>query len=352
MSKMLTHPEVDIDQSPIALLELTNRRRIRGLNSAAEILFGLSRQAARGRKLSELLYHDCALFDLIDRAEETEANVSSFALELKGPSLRNLRPQQASVGMTAEGGFSIGILRSSSSEEPVTDMAGLAAFGRILGHEVKNPLAGISGATQLLLRKARDDQKELLDLVLAESARIARLVDKLSAFELFSSPRRLPCNIHQVLDQVIRAEDVAFNGRVRFVRNFDPSLPSIMADGDHLHEAFQNVIRNAAEAIIESGVGGQVVVTSRFSLERQVDHRGKLGMVRSLRVTITDNGPGIAKKDQAHIYDMFKTTKSNGSGLGLTVASQVIAAHDGKIELDSRSGQTSFSIYLPIVSDA
>lgn len=347
-----THSELDIDQVPVALLRIDARRKIAGMNSAAENVLGLSRQSARGRKLSELLYHDCTLFDLIDKAEETQSKVSAFAVQLNGPGFGRPKEQYASVSLTSDNEFSIALLNASASDQNNAEMAGLASFGRILGHEVKNPLAGISGATQLLLRQAGPEQQELLGLVLSETARITRLVDKLSAFELFSAPRRISCNIHQVLDQVIRAEDVAFEGSVRYERNFDPSLPNLLADADHLHEAFQNILRNAAEAIKMSGAGGTISVNTRFALDRVIDHLGKNGLVRSLKVVITDDGPGISRKDCARIFDMFQTTKSNGSGLGLTVASQVIAAHDGTIKLDSRPGETKFSIYLPIMSEA
>ena len=352
MVNMKTRSALDIDQMPVALLQINMRRKIVGMNSAAESVLGISRQAARERKLSELLYHDCALFDLVDKAEETQSKVSAFAVQLNGPGFGRPKEQYASVSLTPENDFSIALLNASASDQNNAEIAGLAAFGRILGHEVKNPLAGISGATQLLLRQARPDQNELLDLVLSETERITRLVDKLSAFELFSAPRRISCNIHQVLDQVIRAEDVAFEGSVRFKRNFDPSLPNLLADADHLHEAFQNIVRNAAEAIRMSSTGGTIHVNTRFALDRGIDRLGKQGFMRSLKVVIADDGPGISRKDCMRIFDMFQTTKSNGSGLGLTVASQVIAAHDGTIKLDSQPGDTRFSIYLPIMSEA
>lgn len=345
---MLHEPGLDTDLSPVALIELDAIRRVQVMNTGAESIIGQSRRAGSGRKLSELLYHDCALFDLIDRAEETQSAVSAGDIILEGPALPSRSAQHASVTIKPGGGFSIALIQTASGGTPGNAPQGLAAFGRILGHEVKNPLAGVSGAAQLLLRNAREDQTELLDLILAESRRIARLVDKLSAFELFSAPRRLPSNVHQILDQVVRAEEIAFGGTVRFVRSFDPSLPDIMVDADHLHEALQNIIRNAGEAIRDSGIGGVVTVSTRFSLDRRISRDKEAGAGRSLLIKISDNGPGINPADQKRIFDMFKTTKPRGSGLGLTVAGQVVRAHDGMLHLESTPGDTRFYIYLPM----
>lgn len=349
---MTTHlmdpPSIDIDTVPVALMTLDRKRRIEAMNTKAEAIFGLSRRTGRGKRLSEVLYHDCQLFDLIDRASETFREVSSPALILQGPAIKNQSAWQAAVTLTNEGGYALALSQNGVADLSDIDTAGLAAFGRILGHEVKNPLAGLSGATQLLLRGAREDQKELLDLILSESARIARLVDKMSAFELFSAPETVPCNVHKILEQAVKSEELAFGKSVKFERNFDPSLPDILADGDHLHEAFQNIIRNAAEAVRDYTAGDTVNVSTRFSLDGPNARIGTKQGGRFVKVAITDNGSGISKADQKRIFEMFQTTKPNGSGLGLTVASQVINSHAGHLSVTSQPGRTVFKIYLPI----
>lgn len=341
-------PLIDTDSMPVALIQLDKKRRIQAMNMSAENLCGISRKSGLGKRLSDLLYHDCDLFNLIDLAEETDSQVSAPSITMRGPLIPHEGTLHVSVTRMSEGGFALGLIKNTIANTNEIDKLGLASFGRILGHEVKNPLAGLSGATQLLLRQARDDQTELLELILAESSRITRLVDKLSAFELFSSPTRLPCNVHQILEQVIRSESIAFERRVNFERNFDPSLPDILADGDHLHEAFQNIIRNAAEAICEHSSGDKVSISTRFSLDRLNTSVDEASGLRSVKVVISDNGPGISPEYEKQIFDIFQTTKAGGGGLGLTVASQVIAAHEGQISVKSRPGHTSFNIYLPI----
>ena len=342
---------MDADLAPVALIVLTRKRSIAQMNLAAEKLIGLSRNVAGGRRLSQLVYHDNPLFDVLDAVEETGQQVVTGSLRLMGPSLDE-RLVHVSVDLTAEGGFVLALSGGTLPDTGQAEAGGLAAFGKILGHEVKNPLAGISGAAQLLLRSATEDQAELLDLVVSESNRIARLVDQLSAFELFSSPYRLPCNVHQILDRVLQAEEAAFGSAVHIERNFDPSLPDIFVDSDHIHEAFQNIVRNSIEAVREHGATGQIIVETRFALNRQKSKTGDKTSQRSVRVSITDTGPGIPTDQQERIFDMFKTTKASGSGLGLTIANQIIRAHDGAIELDSRPGHTCFSLFIPIASDA
>ncbi|MEM6411482.1 MAG: ATP-binding protein [Pseudomonadota bacterium] len=348
MSSVDTLPlSVDPDMFPTALLQLDRRRRVTAANSEAEALLKVSRLALRGRSLTDLFYHDCDLFALIDRAEETGGRVTSAGLRLDGPGVSE-KNRSAVVDCLSDRSFAIALMAGPDSSPTVPDAPGLAAFGRILGHEVKNPLAGISGATQLLLRGAKDSQAELLEMILAESRRIERLINELSAFELFSAPRCDACNVHEVLDRVIKTEELALGPNVTLSRVFDPSLPDLYADADHLHEAFQNLIRNAGEAITGSGHAGQIRVLTRFAIDRRIKQPKAGQSGRMMKIVIEDNGPGMSEAETEKIFNMFHTTKSNGSGLGLTVVSQVVAAHDGSIELDSMPERTRFSIFLPI----
>ena len=344
-----TSHQLDFDSMPVALLQLNSKRRIFAMNAAAESLLGFSRDIGAGKRISDIVYHDCGLLELLDKAEAGFGQVSADGIRLNGPSLKLLDPFSVSIASAPENGFAIVFNPGAANASSDVNTVGLAAFSRILGHEVKNPLAGLSGATQLLLRRAREDQRELLELILSESGRITRLIDKLSAFELFSKPKLLPCNIHKVLEQVIRAEEVVFGKNVTLERNFDPSLPEIDVDADHLHEAFQNIIRNAAEAVRDHARGNKVIISTRFSLARHNKSADRSDTFRSIRVSIEDNGPGITKKDQKGIFEMFRTSKADGSGLGLTIASQIIEAHAGQIVLASQPGKTVFNIYLPIV---
>jgi two-component system nitrogen regulation sensor histidine kinase GlnL len=336
------------DMAPVALIQLDGRRRIANVNPAAESLLKLSRRALVGRPLSEVIFHDSLLFELIDRAERDPAEITAPATPVSGPSIQVRVVCDIRLRMV-EGQNFILALAEAPSRDPSEGIAGAAGFGRILGHEVKNPLAGIIGAAQLLERQGHSGQSELLDIIKDEARRIERLVNRLSAFELFSAPRMQACNVHALLDKVLASERAAMGTKVEFRRVFDPSLPDIMADPDHLQQAFQNVVRNAAEAACETGVRGQVVIRTAYAAGLAV-RQARLGpdLHRAMLISIEDNGAGIPRERQSTIFDVFQSSKSGGRGLGLSVVSEVINAHGGQIRVDSQPGATRFTVLLPL----
>lgn len=336
------------DLSPVALLQLDRRRGIMNINPAGEQLLKLSQRALLGRPLSEVIFHDSLLFELIDRAERDPAEITAPATPLSGPSLPPRLVCDVRLRQTEAGQFILA-LSESPSRDSAEGMAGAAGFGRILGHEVKNPLAGIIGAAQLLARQGYPGQGELLDIIRDEARRIERLVNRLSAFELFSAPRIQDCNVHALLDKVIASERAAMGSRVTFRRVFDPSLPEIPGDPDHLQQAFQNLIRNAAEAAGEVAGRGEVVIRTAYAAglamrQARLGH----GLRRAMLIVFEDNGAGISRERQATMFDVFQSTKSGGRGLGLSVVSEVVNAHAGQIRVDSQPGSTRFTILLPL----
>lgn len=336
------------DMAPIALLNIDPRRRIANVNPAAEDLFKLSRRALIGRPLSEVVFHDSLLFELIDRAERDPAEIAAPATPVSGPSMQTRIICDIRLRMV-EGGSFILVLSETPSRDGGESVAGAAGFGRILGHEVKNPLAGIIGAAQLLERQGHGEQAELLDIIKDEARRIERLVNRLSAFELFSAPRMQACNVHALLDKVIASERAAMSAKVSFVRDFDPSLPDVSGDPDHLQQAFQNIVRNAVEAASEGGRKGEVTIRTAYAagLSMRQARLGS-GLRRAMLISIEDDGRGIPRERQATIFDVFQSSKSGGRGLGLSIVSEVITAHGGHIRVDSQPGSTRFSVLLPL----
>jgi len=344
-----THPADLGEMAPIALLRIDARRRISRVNAAAEALLQASRRALVDRPLSEIIFHDSPLFELIDRAAREPAEITAPSTPLSGPSIAARAVCDVRV-RCIEGGDFVIVLNEAPARDPAEGIAGAAGFGRILGHEVKNPLAGIIGAAQLLERHGVAGQSELLDIIKDEARRIERLVNRLSAFELFSAPRMQPCNVHVLLDKVIASERAAIGPKIDFRREFDPSLPDIEADPDHLQQAFQNIVRNAAEAALVDGRRGEVIIRTAYAagLAMRQARLGS-GLRRAMLISIEDNGHGIPRERQATIFEVFQSSKSGGRGLGLSVVSEVVSAHGGQIRVDSRPGSTRFSVLLPIV---
>lgn len=338
------------EHAPVALLSISPEGKVKDTNPASEVLFGRSRRGLVGQGLDDLLVVSDELQRLVELARRTEADAASPLVVLKPAGLAEARRVTVRVRWFESGDVVLALSRimEHEQEDPV---AGVASFGRILGHEIKNPLAGISGAAQLLERRARKDDRELLQLIGDECARIERLVNRLSAFELFSSPRLASMNIHALLDRIIAAEEAAFDGKVIIRRHYDPSLPEIDGDEDHLHEAIQNIIRNA----IEAGLANQEAEIARVDIQTRFESRfarrdGQEGgaLRRALRIDIEDNGGGIDQTRLGRVFDAFSSSKSAGRGLGLTVVKEVITAHNGQVQLANTGDGTRVSVFLPM----
>jgi two-component system nitrogen regulation sensor histidine kinase GlnL len=207
--------------------------------------------------------------------------------------------------------------------------------------EIKNPLGGLRGAAQLLERELPDSAlKEYTGIIMEEADRLRALVDRMIGP---SRPlRRARTNLHQVLEHVRNLIQAEHPQGIRVERVYDPSLPELQADRDQLIQAVLNIARNAVEAM--NGAG-------RLRLRTAVERRFTIGQRCHrlvLRADIEDEGPGIATELLDRIFYPMVTGKAQGSGLGLSIANDIVSKHGGLIECRSRPGCTVFSVYLPL----
>lgn len=216
----------------------------------------------------------------------------------------------------------------------------LSASLKGLAHELRNPLAGLKGAAQLLARRIPGDDasaRELVALVDSEVGRLAQLVDRL----LDPAPPgpHLPLNVHAVLERVLRLAEADAGWAVKLVRDYDPSLPELEGDSDRLVQAVWNLVRNA----IEAGAG-EVVLRTR------VEHGARIGgdvHALALRLDIADDGRGVPEELAAQVFVPLVSGRADGTGLGLAMAQQVAREHRGSIAYRSRPGHTVFTLLLP-----
>ena len=209
---------------------------------------------------------------------------------------------------------------------------------RGFAHEVKNPLAGVRGAAQLLGRRVDSDElRELAELIIGESDRLAALADRLLGNR--AKPRLARLNIHELLERVallIAAEPDAPAVR----RDYDPSLPPAVGDGDRLFQLLLNLARNAVEANAEC-------ITLRSRVEFGVRLNDRLRRV-VLRVDVIDDGDGIPPELASSLYQPLVSGRPDGTGLGLALAREIAAEHGGELRHGSRPGATTFTLLLPL----
>ena len=220
---------------------------------------------------------------------------------------------------------------------------------RGLAHEIKNPLGGIRGAAQLLNQMIAeqgldDETRELCQIVTTEADRLRNLVDRLLG------PNHLPqmetMSIHEVTEHVAALIEAETQGSLKLVRDYDPSIPDIQGDREQLIQAVLNVARNAMQAVLDSPQASPKI-TFRSRIKRSFTIAGQHHKV-ICRLEIIDNGPGVSEEIKERIFFPMISGRSEGSGLGLTIAQTAVNGHQGIIECESEAGHTSFSIYLPI----
>ena len=220
----------------------------------------------------------------------------------------------------------------------------------MLAHEIKNPLAGITGAAQLLSMSLEPQDQELTDLIVAESRRIVTLLEKVEQFGHAGSPQRKAVNLHDLLDRARKSAAVGFGANMRFVEDYDPSLPPTFADGDQLLQVFLNLLKNASEAAGDGG--GTITLRTFYDLSLRLRRADGTGRPLPLQVEIIDDGPGLPPDITSDIFEPFVSGRQNGSGLGLALVSKIIGEHEGWISVDSAPGRTVFRLSLPVATAA
>jgi two-component system, NtrC family, nitrogen regulation sensor histidine kinase GlnL len=333
--------------------------RFRQINNAAEQFLGMSAATLASLRLQDLVPPDNPIFLLIDQVRQTESTISNHDLTLESPRLSKAGITVQASPLPEEPGSIVLVFQDASAARALDrqlafrgaarSVTGMAA---ILAHEVKNPLSGIRGAAQLLETSVDEADRELTVLIRDEADRIRALVDRMEAFS--EKPiQRTSVNIHRVMEHVRRLAQSGFAEHVRFQENYDPSLPPVWGNRDQLVQVMLNLVKNASEALIDAGVAHpEIVLTTGFQHGMRIAVPGTKERVDlPLYVAVRDNGPGIPEDIRPHLFEPFVTSKSSGSGLGLSLVAKIVGDHGGLIEIDSRPGRTEFRLHLPVVSE-
>ena len=218
-------------------------------------------------------------------------------------------------------------------------------MAEMLAHEIKNPLAGITGAAQLLAMNLAPSEQELTDLIVAESRRIVALLDQVEQFGNLAPPVRRAVNIHDLLDRARKSATVGFAAHMKIVEDFDPSLPPTYVDADQMLQVLLNLLKNAAEAASKTGT---IRLRTFYDMSLRLRRKDGSGNALPLQVEIIDDGPGLPTEIAGNIFEPFVSGRENGTGLGLALVSKIISDHGGWIAVESAPGRTVFRISLPV----
>lgn len=326
-------------------------------NTAAEDFFQSSAVVLKRQRLQDLIAFGSPVLSLIEEVQRRGSSVSQYRLDLGSPRLGIDRvvdvfasplPSQpdAVVAMLQERTIAEKMDRQLTHRGAARS---ITALGAMLAHEIKNPLSGIRGAAQLLEASVPDSERILTQLICDETDRIVKLVERVELFGDERPSERGPVNVHDVLDHVKRLAQSGFARHIRFSEIYDPSLPPVSGNRDQLVQVLLNLVKNAAEAIGDQSIDGEIALTTAFRPGIRMQLAGSSGRIAlPLEIGVRDNGGGVPADILSNLFDPFVTTKAQGSGLGLALVAKVIGDHGGIVECESIPRRTTFRILLPL----
>lgn len=341
-----------IENMHAAVILLDDSLRLIYINPAGEMLFGISAQRATGLNARELFLNG----DLLGALREVlqsghpvterelalrlnnrrQITVDLTAIPLSEPNRRReLLVEMAQVDRQ---------LRIIREESLIAQSHATRALVRGLAHEIKNPLGGLRGAAQLLERELPEEElREYTRIIISEADRLQALMNQMLGPNAL--PRKRAINVHEVLERVRQVVQAEVSSGVVIRRDYDPSIPELMADPDQLIQAVMNLVRNAAQAV---GDHGEITLRTRTLRQYTIGHtRHKL----VAKIDVIDNGPGIEKDMKENIFLPMVTGRPDGTGLGLPIAQSLINLNGGLIECQSEPGKTVFTVLLPLAAE-
>ena len=338
---------------PVPAILLDGQDLICEINPAAEGFLNASNKSIKGSPVFDRIMVDAPLEESFHRAKTLRTPLFVNDVDVgtgdRAPLQCNLKfapvvgTDDHMILMIAPRELAGRMTQTQTVKSAAKSAIGMA---EMLAHEIKNPLAGITGAAQLLSMGLEPSDLELTDLIVEETRRIVKLLEQVEQFGNLREPVRCEVNIHDILDRARRSALLGFGAHMAIVEDYDPSLPAAYGDSDQLLQVLLNLIKNASEA---SPHGGTIRLRTFYEHFFRLRRSDGSGQALPLQIEIIDDGPGLPEEIKNDVFDPFVSGRENGTGLGLALASKIISDHNGWISVNSVPGRTVFRISLPLV---
>lgn len=340
-----------MDVMACAVVVLDQNLCVSYMNQSAEMLFGQSLQRMRGVNITYLVHSDVfhaqlrlawqmnepqavreQVMYLLDEQQVTVDCIITPVYEYEPRKITGLLLEMQRVDRQ---------IRIVREKHILNQQQAVHELVRGIAHEIKNPLGGLRGAAQLLEAELENpDLKEYTQIIIAEADRLKHLVNgMLGPGKL---PFHEPVNIHEVLEYVRHLVEIEGAANVRFIRDYDPSIPELLGDRGQLVQVCLNIVNNAVRAVGDSGtIWLRTRILRQFTIQQ---NRHRL----VLRADICDDGEGVPPNLIDKIFLPMVSGHADGSGLGLAIAQSLLRQHGGLIQCESVPGYTCFSILIPL----
>ncbi len=332
------------------LMTINPEGEITSFNSAAENISGISLEKIYGQKV-ENLFPDFGR--TLKESNHSDSDASSrWEIPFNRPDGKeyylafSISPLMDALGeKSGDIVFFQDLTALKLMENELKKNDRLAAVGRFaanVAHEIRNPLASISGSVEILKKDMSDKtevyNERLMNIIIREIDRLNMLITEFLNYASPSLPKRDKVDINYLIDETI---EVILNSEKDMkdikIKKENGEIPVINADGAQIKQVLWNLINNAIDSIDKAG---EIVIgTSSFSD----------GAKENVAVIVSDNGCGIEENERDKIFDPFHTSKARGSGLGLSIAHSIVSAHGGTLSLESKPREgTVFKVILPV----
>ena len=340
-------------RTPVFLINKYNF--IKYINSMGEEFFGYSAKLIIEKPLDKFINNDSSVFNLLDRVRKSRLGLTEESLDFGNINFPNRKVRVHILPSGFDNDIIVQISELTISElfqKQALNTKISKSFSSMIDmlmHELKNPLSGIKGASQLIEFDVKDNENllELSQLITIESDRIVSLLNRMEQISTNNIKLEFESiNIHEILSHCRRVAQNSFGSNIEFIEEYDPSLPKILIDKNLMIQIILNLLKNASEAY---NTHGKVKIITTYN-SNNVKSFSRSGLQTSLplQIEIIDFGKGIPAEILPNIFNPFVTFKKEGKGLGLSIVASGLEEMNANIDVSSEVGFTCFRINFPL----